>query len=156
AGTVAGTVAIEVRDGTAALMDRSPETNQKSDLLAWTSLLVVCTSAGTGGLPKVVAAAAMAGGHDDRANVAAGDWKKALDRLDSAFGPGQVSAPGRTDTTTWGQLWAHGAAQGRVALLDAVDTTAAATLLSAAAGLASDVNARYGALMAPWGVAPGL
>lgn len=93
---------------------------------------------------------------DDPADAVDADFTAALAQFDRALGPGQVSIPGRTTAAAHAALLAHADATNRIALLDAADTPTVATLTAAAGGLRADPNARYGALLAPWGVAPGL
>jgi phage tail sheath protein FI len=104
--------------------------------------------------PTVVAAAALAGGTDDRANAVDADWQVALDRFAKTLGPGQVSFPGRTTSAAHAQLLQHAADNGRVAICDAPDTPTVATLTTLAQ--ADRNNGRFGALFAPWAVVPGV
>jgi hypothetical protein len=156
AGTTGGTVHLTVYDPAGNVKDMSPSTAQKADLIGWASSYVVVTSAGAGALPALNAGVAFAGGADDRASVATADWTKALDRFTGEFGPGQVFAPGRTDAAVQGELLKHAEAHGRLALLDGPDTVSAASLIAAQAAVATAQGARFGALLGPWGVAPGL
>lgn len=105
--------------------------------------------------PAVVAAAALAGGTDDRASITDTQWQQALDRITADLGPGQVSAPGRTTAAGHGQLLAHARVTRRVAILDAPDTATQATLTAAAAA-ARVGDQRYGGMFAPWIIAPGV
>jgi phage tail sheath protein FI len=70
------------------------------------------------------------------------------------YGPGQVSAPGRTTTAGYNQLLDHAAANFRTAILDAPNTPTAATLTAISA--ATGANEQYGGLFAPWLIAPGV
>jgi len=84
--------------------------------------------------------------------------KAALDALGKDLGPGQVWIADHTlagDAANQSALLAHAAATNRVALLTTADGTAAA-LEAAAAALATDANARFGALFAPSAIIPGV
>lgn len=161
AGQVAGTVYIAVTDAvTNAVLESSPETNVKADLLSWGAVATyvrLSDADPTKGLPKALAATVLAGGTDDRANIVDADWKAALDLFTSEQGPGQVAAPGQTSAARHAQLLAHAQAQNRIALLDPADTNVKANLIAiAGTDRALGSQARYGAIFAPWIVYPGI
>jgi hypothetical protein len=73
-----------------------------------------------------------------------------------ALGPGQVSAPGQTDTTVQTELLQHTIDNNRVALLEAPAALTAAGLASYAAPFRTHAGARNAALFAPLGIIPGV
>jgi hypothetical protein len=84
-------------------------------------------------------------------------FKTALDLFTADLGPGQVSVPGISDSVTQGNLLAHAEANNRVALLDCDQgAPTAAALTAIATALHSVDGCRYGALLAPWAVVPGI
>jgi hypothetical protein len=91
------------------------------------------------------------------------DYATALAALTDSYGPGQVSAPGVTSDTTHKNLLNHAQSLGRVALMDAVDSTDAnyANLTAAVTaiqpgGSQAATDASYGAIFAPWVIVPGI
>jgi hypothetical protein len=74
------------------------------------------------------------------------------------LGPGQVSAPGFTSEAVQKVLLAHATANNRRALLDDPDGGSASTISGHAIALRSVPNngARFGTMLAPWAVVPGL
>jgi|SRR5215471_229593 len=106
--------------------------------------------------PAVAAAAALAGGNDDRNNATDTQWQAALDRITTDFGPGQVSAPGRTTDPGHQQLVTHAGSHRRVAVLDAPDSATLATLQASALGARVGTSSKFGAMFWPWLIAPGV
>lgn len=141
------------------LVESSPVLVTQQDAVDWssTSQYIKVILGATALVPAVVSATNLAGGTDGAA-TADSDWQAALDRIPSAIGPGQVCAPGRTSSTGGLQLLAHALANNRWALIDGVDTSNDATLETAAAALyaAPGNGRRWGQLLAPWDVIPGL
>lgn len=112
-----------------------------------------------GGARAFVARVAGTGGtvsDDNRESAVEADWTAALERFPKDLGPGQVSAPGRTTQGAHSALLAHAESHNRVGLLDVADTATASTIATSGTAARTDANARYGALFAPWVVAPGL
>lgn len=153
---------VVVKDSTNgdAILEQSPDFNNKSEAIAWassTSKYVDFVDLDvTKGNPATLAAALLVGGSDDIANVTQTQYQTALGLFGTALGPGQVSMPGRTASTTHSDLLAHAAANNRVAYLDAADTATVGTLTSAAATLRTNVNARYGGYFGPRQIMPGI
>jgi phage tail sheath protein FI len=75
----------------------------------------------------------LAGGDDDRANITTSEWTDALDRIERDWGPGQVMAPGQTDSAVLDAVVAHAEQSGqlRVAVLDTIQGAALADLQTA-------------------------
>jgi hypothetical protein len=117
---------------------------------------VTAALGGGSGLVPVMAVANFTGGTIDRTNILDAHWQAALDRIPRGMGPGNIAAPDWGATVAHPALLAHAAARNRFAVLDAVDTTSKATLLTTAAAQSGGVNASYGALVAPWVTIPGL
>jgi phage tail sheath protein FI len=126
--------------------------NQKSKLVTLTDLASVTATPLNN--PRVLAEAALTGGGDDFAGLAASDYigvagppKTGLQAFnDEIHGTGQVAIPGITTTATHAALVAHAAAYHRLALLDP-------PLASAKADVAT-IRALYGTWYAavtwPW------
>lgn len=153
-------VAVEVTGGDFVLvvsragveLERSPALADTTAAIAWalnSAHVRASELAGTGD-PVASAAAPLAGGADDRTNATDASWAAALASFPRELGPGQVAAPGRTTAQAHTDLLAHCASHNRVALLDAPDTTQVATLRTSALAARSLVNARRGAMFAPW------
>ena len=156
AGGGGGTFVLVISDVTGEL-ERSPDLADVAAAVAWgaTSGYVRVTGIGSND-PAVAAAAPMASGSDDHASIVTASYTAALALLERDLGPGQVSVPGVTTSAVQSAVLDHAAANNRVALLDAPDTATVATITAAAASLAAQANARYGALFGPWVKIPGL
>lgn len=132
----------------------------QADAVAWSnkySKWIVVTLGATALVPAVVSPVALATGSDGTTTNDA-DRQAALDAMPRLLGPGQVAAPGHTTSTAGLQLLDHAQTRNRFAQIDGPDTASDATLLTAAAALygAPNNGRRYGQLLAPWDVAPGL
>ena len=99
--------------------------------------------------PANIAAAPLTGGTDDRNNIVDAQWQAALDSITTDFGPGQVSAPGRTTDVGHQQLVSHAGSHARVAILDAPDTATVATLLASATASRTGAQ-KFAAMFWPW------
>lgn len=156
AGVGGGTYQIVVRYN-GVVVEQSGDLTTQADAVAWAlaSSNYVDVTVGVSALPPAVAASvALSGGTDDHATAADANWKTAIDMITKAYGPGQVSMPGRTTTQSALDLLSHAAANNRVALVGLADTASRATLVTAAA--ARRTNGRQGAAFAPWAVIPGV
>jgi hypothetical protein len=80
----------------------------------------------------------------------------ALACMPKELGPGQLSAPGKSDLDDQAALLAAGSLTNRVVFLDAARGSDKSALTTAAAALRGALEDRYGALWAPWAVIPGL
>lgn len=118
--------------------------------------------ANTAGLPKTVTATALSGGTDDRAHVTITQWTASLNAFPPNQGPGQLAAPGTTNTTVpgiWAAIGAAALAGNRVGICDMDDGALAATAVSAIGTAFNALSAGplgfwSGNLVAP-GVTPG-
>jgi hypothetical protein len=106
--------------------------------------------------PAVIAPVSLAGGTDDFANVSDATAATALALFSKDLGPGQVAYAGRTTSTAWSQLIAHGVLNNRVPLADPPDTTVKSTLIASGAAWKALANSRFGGLFGPWLELPGL
>lgn len=141
-------------------VERSPSLDDTAAAVAWArtnSKYLVVTQGVSTNDPAVAAAAALSAGADGAA-LADANWQTALDAIPRDLGPGQIAAPGRTTAAGQLQLLAHAQNRNRFALLDAPDTASDTTLVAAAQALytAPNKGRRYGQLLAPWDVVPGL
>lgn len=117
---------------------------------------VRATDPGAIGDPAAAAAANLTGGTDDHSNAVEAQWTAALTYFSKDFGPGQVSAPGRTTTEAHKALIDHASANNRTAYLDVADSASKATLAAAAAALASYSGADFAGIFGSWFTIPGL
>src|SRR5215831_5528347 len=132
AGSAGGTVVIFIQDANSVEVEASPDlaTQQAAQLWGQYSNYIRLSIGVSTNLPAVAAAAVLAGGADDRNNIVDANWASALALDTPDKGPGQVSAPGQTTSARHLQLLAHAAANRRIAVLDAPDTSTAATLVA--------------------------
>jgi hypothetical protein len=146
------------------LVETSSVCSAPADAVAWskTSRYVRVTdlasaSAAPTNNPAVNAGAALISGTDDNANVTDTVRTAARAVFTADLGPGQVSSPGVTSAVTQTALANHAVGFNRVAVLDAVDTATAATLITAATTLQSAaVDPSYYAIVGPWVTYPGV
>jgi phage tail sheath protein FI len=158
AGVGAGTFVIFVIVG-GVEVETSPDLEDVNAAVLWgmNSSYIRITLGASANDPAVVAAGALSAGADDRASITDTHWQAGLDRLSADLGTGQVSAPGQSTTARHLQLLDHAYTHRRAAILDAPDTGTSATLTAlAAATRAGGTYEKYGALFAPWLVAPGV
>lgn len=138
------------------VVEVSPVLNTAAEAVAWAAdSSYIRLTVGTGADP-VDDTANLAAGSSDDGGVNDAAWAAALSLFTSDFGPGQVSAPGRTTTVGYQQLLAHADQFKRVAILDGANTPTKATLTSAANGLHDDTGQRFSGIFAPWATIPGL
>lgn len=158
AGSQVGSYQLQVLyNGT--VVEQSPDLLSQNDAVTWASAnsnyIKVAVGASTNN-PVNVVATALSAGSDDRANIVDAQWLAALNLFTSDYGPGQVSAPGRTTDTGHTQLLDHAASHMRTALLDAPDSPTVATLTTSATNAKATGNGQYGGMFAPWVVVPGV
>lgn len=109
--------------------------------------------------PAVLSATALTGGTDNRSTVNLTTVGNALAAFTPALGPGQVSAPGFTNTTLngiWSLLDTHANANNRIALKDADDGQLAATIITDVGSYGTAATAAWGELHAGQVQAPGV
>lgn len=156
AGSVGGTYVIFVQDAGNNEVETSGDLATQGAAVEWARYSnYIRLSVGASLLnPAVAAAAALAGGTDDRAAVTNTQWTNALAAFTKDFGGGQISAPGQTTDPIHLSVLAQAYLSVKTAILDAPDSATPATLLTSAASKRVG-NQRFGAMFAPWIVAPG-
>lgn len=85
------------------------------------------------GLPATISATSLTGGSDDRADATITNWETALATFELTLGPGQVLAPGQTNTNLsgiWSALGTHALNYNRVAIADCDDNESASTIIT--------------------------
>lgn len=129
------------------------EINQKSQLVKVTDLGSVTASPNDN--PRALVATLLAGGDDDFAGLAAGDYvgtddgdvRSGLQAFnDEAFGTGQVAIPGITSDTVHAALIAHSESYHRLALLDAPSGSDKDEVVD----IRTNYGTWYGAIYWPW------
>jgi phage tail sheath protein FI len=157
AGSQGGTFQIQVLYN-GVVVENSPDLADTNAAVSWaaanSNYISLTLGASTNDPATGGAAAPLAAGSDDRANITDAEWLAALNLFTKDYGPGQVSAPGRTTDTGHTQLLDHAAANFRTAILDGQDTPTAATLETSAGNVGS--NGQYGGMFAPWVIVPGV
>jgi phage tail sheath protein FI len=157
AGGAGGTFVLFVQDVNNTEVETSPDLVDNNAAVLWAQgSAYIRTALGVSlNDPATVAASALTGGNDDKANIVDAQWLTALNALTSDLGPGQVSAPGRTTDVGHQQLVDHAGSHRRVALLDAPDTSTVATLTASAVG-ARTGSQKFAAMFWPWLIVPGI
>jgi len=142
------------------VVEQSPDLFSQVDAVTWAatySQYITITVGASANNPQTGGAAvALSAGNDDRTNITDAQWLTALNLFTKDYGPGQVSAPGRTSDVGHTQLLDHAQAKFRTAILDAADTPTAATLQTAATNAGGTGNGQYGGMFAPWVTVPGV
>lgn len=157
---VASTFRIKVELG-GAVVEESPYVASPEAFVSWAqgnSLYLKATlGVESGANPEAKATTTVTTLGTDGTAVADADYKLALERIGREYGPGQVSVEGTTSARGL-MLLEHAQANNRFALVDGANTETVATLISAAQALYAAPNngRRYGQLLAPWDVVPGL
>lgn len=162
-GSVGGTFIFVITDDTDAVVEQSRNLLSPADAVVWgqTSAYVRVRAVGANN-PAVTAAAALAGGTDDRVNVTDAQRAAALNLFPKGLGPGQVAYPGATTSVMHAALFNHAQANNRFALVDPQDTPSATTLEAEADGDRAEgtllaLAETYGMIAgAPWHVVRGV
>lgn len=87
----------------------------------------------------------LSAGNDNRSSITATHYESALTRFVLGLGDGAVAIPG-VGSSVHSALISHAAANRRIALLSASETTSVASLKT----LADNLNSEYAGLFAPW------
>jgi len=131
--------------------------NWINSLPAYQSMVTASAITGTTILPASGSTASVYLTSGADAAVSDADTATTLAYITEKYGPGQVSYPGNTSTTTQIDLVNHALAFNRVAILDGQNTASASTLETQAAAIqAGATDPSYGALFAPWINVPGV
>lgn len=156
AGVGAGTFVVFVVVN-AVEVETSPDLINQDAAVLWSqnSNYIRLTKGASALNPAVAAAAALAGGADDRNNITDTQRQAAIDAFAPELGPGQVAEPGNSTDTAHVRLVNHCANGRRVALLDGPDTATVSTLQSSAAAARAGAQ-RFAAILAPWDIYPGI
>lgn len=149
------TYTLTLQDPSANVLAASPSflasNATKSDLVSWaagTNLITVTN--GNANAPKTLTATALSAGSDNRGSATLTNWQSALNSgFGLGLGPGQVMAPGQTNTSLagiWTALGSHAASNNRVALLDGTDGNTAAQAIAelSSAAIASSLQSYCG------------
>jgi phage tail sheath protein FI len=139
------------------VLERSPTLAGVDALVTWAeefSQLVRFVPGADNVLPAAATSVDLAGGTNGAA-VDDTTIGAALARFDSAYGPGQVCAPGLSSTSVHELLCAHAEQTKRVALLDLPDSPDPLVLGAAVQALYGTDGVRLTAAFAPWAVYPG-
>ena len=154
---VAGSVQVTVTLG-GTVVERSPTCATADDLVAWDATLVSFTKGADNVLPAAGTSATLTGGTNGTGTVDHDSVQSALDRFDSAMGPGQVLAPGLTADAVHEALCEHAQAKMRCALLELPDSADPTVLKASVAALQGDAagqpGARFAAAFSPWALYP--
>ena len=154
---------ITLTDAAGNVLVTSPSLTTLAEGVAWaaTTSYVTATSSGST-LPTTASATAMSGGTDNRGSATITDWQTALAVFGASLGPGQVFAPGQTETGLPGissALGLHAQTYNRVAIRSMEDGVSASQLITnlgsfGTSGVASYVGAWGGNRNLP-GITPG-
>jgi hypothetical protein len=155
---------VQVLDGAANVLETwgpFPNASGNAPLLAVTSAYVAFTQSAASGFtsaaPAVLASTALATGNDNYSSATLTSFQTAGAAFVAAEGPGQISAPGQTNTTLsgiWSALGAIAASVvNRVAICEMDDGQSAATLIADLATFGTSTVASYCAFWAGNGLA---
>lgn len=147
---------IVVKEG-ATVLEESPELTTQAAAVAWgqnVSQYIEFSLEASALLPKTQEVT-LAAGKDDRASITDANYREAMALFTKEMGPGQISQPGRTTSQAYIDTLAHAATNNRFALLDAPNSTTAATVTGAATALRG-TNDTYGLMVARWPNIPGI
>lgn len=122
---------LTLSDSAGNTLAQSPQLTTLAAGVTWVASTGYATAVSSGStLPSTASATAMSGGADNHASAVITDYQTALASLPSTLGPGQVIAPGQTNTTLagiWSALGTHAQANNRVAICNMDDNQSAAT-----------------------------
>jgi hypothetical protein len=122
---------LSLQDSAGNVLVTSPQLTTLAAGVAWCATTGYVTAVSSGStLPSTAAATAMSGGADNHASATLTDIQNALAAFSPVLGPGQVMAPGMTNTTysgLWSALATHASTNNRVAIGSMDDNQPAAT-----------------------------
>ncbi len=141
------TYTLTLQDAAGNVLVTSGPLSTRAAAVTWaatTGLVTIVAQAGST-LPKTLAATPLATGTDDRVDITLTQWQAAINSFSPSLGPGQILAPGVTNSTVsgiWSALGTHAQANNRIALCDMDDGTSVTTAVAAlstfgASGVAS-------------------
>lgn len=153
---------LTVQTDNGTILEVSPELANNTAAAAYASDYVVYT-AGAGSTTPTTGATvySLAGGTDDHGAATTSHLQAALDKVDAAYGPGQVMAPDYTTAAAHAILLQHAKDKNRFAMLQAAPGQTVSALVTLAAtsralGSTSEGLARHGMLFAQWATVPGI
>jgi hypothetical protein len=142
---------ITLQDSAGNVLATSPSLTTAAAGVTWAATTGYVTAVAGTGIPVSLSATALATGTDNRGSATITNWTTALTAFAGSLGPGQVFAPGITNTTLsgiWSALGTHAFNNNRVAVCDMDDDVSAATLVS---DIASFGTTSVGSYCAFWG-----
>lgn len=150
---------ILIEDSTGDVLESHGPFTTTAELFADTSEYVTFVQAtGTGNttnIPANLASTPLAGGAD-ASDLTDSSYVSALANFPASLGPGTVCLPGRTSATVWNGLDAHALQNNRFSVKDMVDSSSAATVVSAAQAQTVDSASGYGMFIQGSLVLPGI
>lgn len=153
-------VIITLTDASGNVLAISPQCSTLAAIVSWAATTGLVTAVSNGAtLPSTVTATQMASGSNGTTPTIT-QWTTAINSFGSALGPGQILAPGQTNTSLsgiWSALLTHAQANNRVALCDETDGASVATIQSdiTSAALPSNLE-QYGGCWAGNRLIPGI
>lgn len=125
---------ITLSDANGNTLAVSPSLSSKAAAVTWFATTGYATAtAGSGSTPASLSATPLTGGTDNMGSATITQWQAAINSFGAGLGPGQVLAPGQTNTTLsgiWSALGTHAQNNNRIALCDMDDNQSAATLVT--------------------------
>jgi hypothetical protein len=127
-------VVISLQDASGNVLATSPQLTTLAAIVSWAATTGLVTAVSSGStLPSTASATAMAGGANGSTPTVT-QLTTAINSFGPNLGPGQVLAPGYTNTSfsgIWAALAQHAQNNNRVAICDMDDNTSAATAVAA-------------------------
>lgn len=141
------TYTLTLTDTAGNTLAASPALSTLAAGVAWAATTGLVTAvAGGGTLPATHSASALTGGTDDRVDATITNWQTAYTAFLPTLGPGQVFAPGQTNTGLngiWSALGAHAQANNRVAVCNMRDNQSASTIVADLGSFGTSAVASY-------------
>jgi len=127
------TATITLADVNGNVLAVSPVCTTLAQLVSWAATTGLVTAVSSGStLPSTASATAMSGGSNGTTPTIT-QWTTAINSFGSNLGPGQILAPGQTNTSLagiWSALTTHASANNRWAICDETDGASVATVQS--------------------------
>lgn len=131
-------------------VETSPSLSNVTEAVNWAKSSQYIRAVATGTENPSAAATALASGADDNTNVTVTQYEACLKQFAAELGPGQLSVPGITATTTIEALFKVAKEQKRRAVADLPNGASKSSLVTAATTIRGLASAGYGALFASW------
>ena len=127
------TYTITLQDANGNVLATSPALSTLAAGVSWAATTGLVTAVSSGStLPSTASATQMTGGSNGTTPTLT-QWTTAINSFGSALGPGQILAPGQTNTALsgiWSALTTHASANNRYAICDETDGASVATIQS--------------------------